>query len=237
MTYFEFHPKICSKMIFPFDIIQIGKSCMKRRRQQKSSDTQSKSMSKSEHDAMDEICSWNDLSKEDLEMYRANPTIADTILRLYKQGFKCSEDDPLLILAVDPAHLQDSIDYLNGGNYGLGGNAPGWPGGQPPVLGNPLPVGVDAAPPCALGRYIMDSFGADGVRDLSQGALSVFHVPNLHIFMKIDGAVKSSRQFHRIGNTIGQMLNVPAQPVLVKCILLTRLDGPSQLVPDFTSTG
>jgi hypothetical protein len=74
-------------------------------------------MSKSEHDVMDELCSWNDLSKEDLEMYRASPTIAETILRLYKQGFKCTEDDSLLILAVDPAllgYMQHRLVLLGG---------------------------------------------------------------------------------------------------------------------------
>jgi hypothetical protein len=189
---------------------------------------------------MKELKSWKELSEDDLEMYRANPIVAETIVRLYQQGFKCSEDDPLLILAMDPANLQDSIDFINGGNYGLRANIHGaraWHGGQIPVVGNPLPVGVDAAPPCALGRFINDSFQADGVRDLSQGALSVFHIPNYHIFMRIDGAVRGSIQFQRIGMTMAQRLNLPIEPVLVKCILLTRLNGPSQLAPAFTSTG
>lgn len=189
---------------------------------------------------MEKMKQWNSLTESDLELYRANPEIAKTIVRLFEEGFKCSEDDPIMFLAVDPQNIVDSFVYINGGNYGLNAQVIGaaaWPGGQIPIVGAPYPPGVDAAPPMALGRYIFDTFQAMNITDLSMGSYSVFKIPDLHTFGLIDAAVKGSVQFGRFGQRMAQLINIQPQRVLVKCILLTSVNGTPQLIPGFTSTG
>jgi hypothetical protein len=78
-----------------------------------------------------------------------------------------------------------------------------------------------------------DSFEAMGVTDLSLGSNLVFKIPESYTFGLIDQAVKRSPQFRRLGPGVAQLLNVPAEPVLVKCIL----NGPPQLFTGFTSPG
>jgi hypothetical protein len=75
------------------------------------------------------------------------------------------------------------------------------------------------------------------ITDLSMGSYSVFKIPDLHTFGLIDGAVKGSVHFRRFGERSAQLINIEPQRVLVKCILLTSVNGTPQLFPGFTSTG
>ena len=99
---------------------------------------------------------------------------AKELVCLLQSGFEFSESDPLLLLIPD-LNDANSVHYFNNGNFGLPGG-PLWPGGAPPVAGGALPVGIDAAPPNALGRFISRQ---QGVQDKSHGAFLLFYVDNM----------------------------------------------------------
>ncbi|CAK4156987.1 unnamed protein product, partial [Aphanomyces euteiches] len=112
-----------------------------------------------------------------------------------------------------------------------------WPGnGHEPHLGDQLPPGVDAVPPYALGRFIVNNFPE--AIDKTQGTdLCVLHMPNLETFSRIDVAVGRSPQFRRLSAASAQVFSVQAfvdQPPLVGAFLLDRLNGSPNFMERFT---
>ena len=102
--------------------------------------------------------------------------------------------------------------------------------GGPPVAGNPLPAGVDAAPPYALGTFIGQR---QGVQDRSAGSLLVFLVPNLFELASISLALRTSPQFRRMGPGTAALLQIQPQDPLVKFVVLTSLNSVEQQQPGF----
>ncbi|KAG9407571.1 hypothetical protein AC1031_002285 [Aphanomyces cochlioides] len=138
-----------------------------------------------------ELWSWG-LSDEVVEMYCSN-NVGKTLVRHEREGFRCSEGDLLLILCHNMDDLVNSKAYLHRGNYALPPGAPGhvnWPGnGHEPPLGAPLPPGVDAVPPFALGRFVASFPRA--VDQTNGNDFSVIYIEELatylpSIFMKDD---------------------------------------------------
>ncbi len=156
---------------------------------------------------------------------------AKELVCLLQSGFKFSESDPLLLLIPD-LNEANSIHYFNNGNFGLPGG-PLWPGGAPPVGGAALPVGIDAAPPHALGRFISRQ---QGVQDKSHGAFLVFYVDNMENLYHLHGVLQSSNQFRRIGAAIAALFGVPVEPALLRVVTLDNIRGPPRLYLNFNQT-
>ncbi|KAG9407661.1 hypothetical protein AC1031_002380 [Aphanomyces cochlioides] len=189
-------------------------------------------------DVSTELRTWG-LSEEVVATYCSN-NVGKILVRLAREGFQCSESDPLLLLCHNVDDLENSKVYLHGGNYALPAGVPGhvkWPGnGHEPHLGDQLPPGVDAVPPFALGRFIVNNFTQ--AIDKTQGTdLSVLHMPDFETFCRIDVAVRRSPQFRRISAAIAQVFGLQAfvdQPPLVRAFLLDRLNGRPNFVGGFT---
>jgi hypothetical protein len=165
--------------------------------------------------------------------------VARSLIELAASGFKISDEDPLLVGIVDVAD-PDSVGYANAGNYGIAAGSPGrlaWPGGgAPPAAGAPLPRGVAAAPPHALGNFLR---AMPGVVDKSGGSNRlVFHVENNERLHEIHPRIMKADQFRRVGPAVAPLLAPPIapQPELVRFYTIERLNGAPLHYPAFTST-
>ena len=96
-------------------------------------------------------------------------------------------------------------------------------GGGPPVRGQALPAGVDAPPPRALSSFLAV---APGLRDVSAGTGTVFHVDNLEYLTNVSSLLGTSLQFRRIGPGVAALLMIPVEHQLVRFILLDKMTGP-----------
>ena len=173
---------------------------------------------------------------EQLAESAAEQGIATSLLRLVDEKFEISESDLLLILVVDISD-NDSIHYANNGNYGLPAGAVGslpWPGGAPPVAGAPMPAGVAAIPPFALGKFIA---AAPNLVDLSNGGYNVFFVRDTESLHDIPGLICAEPQFRRIGPAIANTFGVAPQPALVRFFTLESIRGPPREYRNFNQTG
>lgn len=165
--------------------------------------------------------------------------IGKTLIQLERSGFQCSEADPLLLLCSDPTNYEASMAYLHGGNYALPAGTPGrrdWPTGAAPANGTPLvylPAGVDAAPPFALGRFILER--SPVAVDRTHGtSMDVLHVPDLEVFGNICLALLRSVQFGRTDPVKAAKFGIDCEPPLVRGFLLDRIDGRPLAQPQFT---
>ncbi|GMF13004.1 unnamed protein product [Phytophthora lilii] len=173
------------------------------------------------------------LSSEIVELYLRSG-VGRTLIDLRRDGFKCSEKDPLLLLCPVLKYYEWSVAYLSGGNYALPANAPGhatWPecndGG-----GKNLEPGISAAPSSSLGSFI-DTF--DGARNVTVGAaMNVFYLRDMEAFFDIDLAVRNSPQFSRIGGLHAAALNVQEEESMVHALLLQKVNGIPIHVSGFT---
>mmetsp|Transcript_26585 Transcript_26585/g.52056 ORF Transcript_26585/g.52056 Transcript_26585/m.52056 type:complete len:242 (+) Transcript_26585:99-824(+) len=173
---------------------------------------------------------------ESLASMLARSGTAAALLALKDQGYTCSEGDPILVIGVDTTS-DAARRYFEGGNYGLLAALPGallWPGGGAAVLhGGVLPAGVVAGEPHALGNFVV---AQHGVRDLSDGLLTVFHVANLEALDMVATAVKTAEQFRRVGPVFGNLITPGGhvdQPALVKVLLLESMAGPPRRYESF----
>jgi hypothetical protein len=128
-------------------------------------------------------------------------------------------------LLIPDLNDANSVHYFNNGNFGLPGG-PLWPGRFPPVVGGPIPLGVDAVPPNALGRFTSQQ---QGVQDKSHGSFMLFYVDNLENLHRLPEILQSSNQFCRLGPAIAARIGVPAEPSLLRVVVLDRMTGP----PDY----
>jgi hypothetical protein len=154
------------------------------------------------------------------------------LLTLKREGFEPTEEDPLLVVVIDPNNAS-SVAFANTGNYGLPAGAPGlvpWPGGAAPVHGGVLPVGVVAAPPSALGRFISQQ---PRVTDKSAGGFTLFHLVNNGAVHELGAEIRLQPQFKRVSTATGLLLNVQPAPALVRVVQLDRMDGPPQPLAHF----
>ncbi|RLN87049.1 hypothetical protein BBJ28_00014028 [Nothophytophthora sp. Chile5] len=175
---------------------------------------------------------WKDLSDSDVDLYVASG-VGKSLIALERSGFQCSEGDPLLLLCPVLDKYDASMAYLDGGNYAIPAGIPGhqpWPGGAPPDRGDELPVGVDARPPRALGRFIAQRF-PEAV-DVTLGVdMNVFSLKHLCALFEIDYAVRSSPQFVRCSSASHKD---PEDSSLVRAVILDEVTGRPQKWPMFT---
>ncbi|KAE9045007.1 hypothetical protein PR003_g5352 [Phytophthora rubi] len=136
----------------------------------------------------------------------------------------------------DPSNYERSMAYMHDGNYALPAGTPGqrtWPGGAAPADGTDLahlPVGVDAAPPSALGRFITERFPA-AVDKTSGSSTNVFHLPALEVYGDICLALIYSNRFRRIDPITAARLHENVESSLVRAFLLDRINGRPRAQP------
>ncbi|RLN80835.1 hypothetical protein BBJ28_00013450 [Nothophytophthora sp. Chile5] len=145
---------------------------------------------------------WKDLTPEHVDLY-VSSGVGRILIHLQRSGFQCSEGEPLLLLCPGPVNYEASLAYMHGDNYALPTGSPGqraWPGGAAPANGTALahlPAGVDAAPPFALSRFILEHFPA--AVDKTKGtSLNVISLPDLEVNGDICLAMVNSEQFRRL---------------------------------------
>lgn len=164
--------------------------------------------------------------------------IAKSLFTLKEQGFQISEEDPLLLVGVDP-NTAAARDYFDSGNYGLPAASPGhlpWPGGAAVVAAAAvaMPAGVAAGRPYAFGRFLA-SF--PNVVDLSDGLMNAFSVSNPEVLYDLGLAVQQTVQFRRLGPTMAGMLpGRVAEDGLLRIVTLDSFRGPPRRHRGFNRT-
>ena len=110
-----------------------------------------------------------------------------------------------------------------------------WPGGAPPVAGAPMPAGVAAITPFALGAAAIAA--APNVVDLSNGGYNIFFDRDTESLHDIPGLICAEPQFRRIGPAIANTFGVAPQPALVRFFTLESIRGPPREYGNINQTG
>ncbi|EGZ18936.1 hypothetical protein PHYSODRAFT_332662 [Phytophthora sojae] len=175
----------------------------------------------SDEDVRNILNGWTELDPEHVDLY-VSSGVGRTLIHLERSGFECSEEEYLL---CPDTNNEPSKAYLHGGNFALPPGTPGhtpWPGHCAPADGTALahlPADVDASPPFALGRFIVERIAT--AVDLTNGtSLDVILLPKLGVFSYICIAVQDSLQFRRRGVLTAADFGVPVEPQLVRAFLL-----------------
>lgn len=134
----------------------------------------------SDEDVRNILNGWTELDPEHVDLY-VSSGVGRTLIHLERSGFECSEEEYLL---CPDTNNEPSKAYLHGGNFALPPGTPGhtpWPGHCAPADGTALahlPADVDASPPFALGRFIVERIAT--AVDLTNGtSLDVILLPKL----------------------------------------------------------
>jgi hypothetical protein len=93
----------------------------------------------------------------------------------------------------------------------------------------PLPIGIDAVPPNALGRFISQQ---QRVQDKSHGAFILFYVDNIENLHRL----QANEQFCRIGPAMAVRFGVPVEQALLRVVTLDKMNGPPRLYANFNQT-
>ena len=147
--------------------------------------------------------------------------VAKALLKLEKEGFKCSEYNPLLIISLDTTDV-DSIGYFNEGNYGIAATTAGH-------LAGPIPATAQQGPR-AVGEFLT-SF--EGVEDKSGGDLTVLYFKSFGLMHSVRDDFVAKRQFYRLGPVMSTRFNVPEEARLVEFFTLDQMNSQPAPYEDF----
>jgi hypothetical protein len=168
---------------------------------------------KEEHRLTQQLVDDWHFSDADLARTFVRNGIAKVLRKLEKDGFTCSESDPLLIISVD-WNDDDSVGYFNEGNYGIAAATPGH-------LPAPLPApNVRHPGPCAVGRFL---HSYEGVEDTSGGDLTVLYFASLGTMHAVRNDFSEERQFLRVGSAVANLFGVPQEESLVNFFTLDKM--------------